>query len=141
MTIPIYIAASSHPSERDRVTAAFTAARMLGLEPFDWRVSHRPTAEMTREERCEAARVDLDEIVHAKLVWVLAPSVRSDSLVEMGIALGYAAACGDSGVATMPIIVSGPLAARGIFAALADSEHDSDAEAIDAIRAWVEGRA
>jgi len=140
VTIPVYIAASSHPSERDRVTAAFTAMRMLGLEPYDWRVRHRPTAEMTREERIEAARVDLDEIVNSGLVWVLAPSVRSDALVEMGIALGYAAACGDVGVEAMPIIVSGPLAARGIFAALADSEHDSDAEALDAIRAWMEGQ-
>lgn len=139
MTIPIYIAASSHPSEHGRVTAAFAAARMLGLEPYDWRTGHRPTAEMTREERCEAAMADARAIERARLVWVLAPSVRSDALVELGYALAMRGIVHGT-VDDSPVIVSGPLAARGIFASLADSEHDSDAEALDAIRAWVEGR-
>ncbi len=140
----IYIAASSAPSEHGRVTAAFTAARLAGITiTLDWRVGHCPTVDMTAEERHAAAEADVVAITSADLIWVLAPPVRSDALVEMG----YALALVETDVHRAAqwkvprerrLIVSGPLAARGIFAALADEEHDEDADAWDSIRARVE---
>lgn len=135
----LYIAAASHPSEHGRVTAAFTAARLLGCDVFDWRIGHKPTAEMTAGERHAAAEADLVAITDAAITWVLAPPVRSDALVEMGIAIGYACAAEGEAQRGPHTIVSGPLSARGIFASLAE-EYDTDAEALAAIRRRVEGQ-
>lgn len=132
----LYVAGAS--AEPERVAWAMDAARALGCEVFDWRAGFRPTAEMTREERAAAGFADFREIEFADLVWVLAPAGRSDSLVEMG----YALAMRDIVRGTYdeaPVIVSGPLAQRGIFAALADEEHDTDEAALASIERRVRG--
>lgn len=136
----IYVAASS--AELERYRAVRTALVMLGHEVYDWSAEHRPTTAMTRSERLDAARVDLDEIRRANAVLVLAPAARSDALVEMGYALAWRDAVWTLSDRRRGVIVSGLLAQRGIFAALADEEVDSDSDALDVLRQWgEEGRA
>lgn len=124
----IYVAASS--AEVERVRWAMDAVRALGCEVYDWRVGHRPTEDLTREERRAAAYADLAEIRRPTVLWCLAPSGRSDARVE----LGYALAMTVMGERPHEVIVSGQLRSRGIFASLA-REYDSDAEALAEIAA------
>lgn len=136
MSVRCYVAASSR--ELDRARAAMTALRLHGVTiALDWTQGWRPTAAMTFEERVAAAREDHRAIRHADIVLVLAPSVRSDALTEMGLALGMALAC----PSMMRVVVAGPVEARGIFAALGAAEgvveeHDTDAEGIAAVLRW-----
>jgi len=122
--VRVYLAASS--AELERYRAMLEALRSDGHDVWDWSAEHRPTAEMSAEDREIAACACLREMEAADAVVVLAPAVRSDALVEMGYALAY----------EMPLIVAGPLAQRGIFASFADAETESDVEALLVLRAW-----
>lgn len=120
-----YVAASS--TEMDRARAAVRALRLAGYAVYDWTVEHRPTSDTTRSERRDAEAACLGALIPADVVLVLAPTVRSDALVEMGIAIGRA----QMGAAHR-IVVAGPPVARGIFAESLE-HYDSDVEAIAAI--------
>lgn len=138
MTRPLRVYVAGASAEPARVAWAMAAVREAGAEvALDWRIGHRPTAELTTAERYAAAVEDLRAIRGSDIVWVLAPRGRSDAAVEMGLALGARLALsGAPGV-----IVSGRVEWRGIFAALAGEEHDRDEDALASIAALVEGGA
>ena len=130
--------------ELDRARRAMTALRMSGLVrlALDWTQGYRPIGELSDADRARLAREDHEAIRRSDVVLVLAPTVRSDALVEMGLALGMALAC----PSMIRLVVAGPVQARGIFAALGAAEGvcvevESDADGIAAVLAMArEGR-
>lgn len=121
----VYVAASS--AEMERARAAIRALRLAGCEVYDWTLEHVPTPETTRTQRRDAERACTEALVEAEVVLVLAPTVRSDALVEFGIAIGRR-----SMGSPVRIVVAGPVAARGIFAESCEV-YESDVEAIAAV--------
>ena len=118
-------------SERPRVRAMMARLREAGITiSHDWTADPPPgvtsDAELTSEQRLKLAHEDLDGVILAEVVWLLAPTERGScgSWVEFGHALGR------SGITT---IVSGPEWRRSIFTELADYRFESDEKALVAL--------
>ena len=127
----VYIAASSAPSERVRVDAAFAGCQAGGIEVVgDWRESvdhfgsNPPGA-----AGAEVARVDVAAIGRADVLWLIVPHKGGcGCFVELGFALAF----GD--LRGLPIAISsGPVAT--IFQHLCYKRFDFD---LDALRYLVE---
>ncbi len=120
----VYIGGGS--DEREQVQSMMSALRARGIEiTFDWTQSEGYSRDMVPAERREQARLDLEGVRSADIVWIMAPAQKSEgSAVEMGAALAL----------RKRVIVSGPHARRTsrIFALLAEI-HDTHVGAYEAI--------
>ncbi len=128
----IYIAGAS--AEPERVQRAMDASRKLGLEvTLDWLAAIRAAGAATPSDanvRRACALADLQAIDRADVVWLLAPENASTGA---WVELGYAIALRSDRSLLRPlraVIVSGPGAAKCIFAELADALFASDEAAL-----------
>lgn len=96
-------------------------------------------AELSNEDRKKFTLADLDGILSADVVWLLAANDKGacGSWVELGAAIaGRALADGMDRRPYPLIIVSGPECRRTIFTELADRLFETDDEALAYVRAW-----
>lgn len=123
----VYIAGGS--PEREQVRSMMSALRARGVEiTYDWTQSVGYSRFMVPAERRKQARLDIEGVRAADVVWIMAPEKKSEgSAVEMGAALAL----------RKRVIVSGPHARleSRLFALLGEI-HDSHIEAFDAIVSW-----
>lgn len=130
----VYVAGAS--KETTRVRWAMDAIRAAGHEiTCDWLAAIEEAGAsnegLSDDDRRRYAREDLDAVLAADVLWLLAPwNASTGAWVELGCALGVATI--EVGLAPI-IIVSGPARMRCIFAALADQEHDTDGAALAAV--------
>lgn len=93
-------------------------------------------SQLSIEDRVKYARADLEGVVAADVVWLLAANDKGacGSWVEFGAALVLR----QGGVLRPHIVVSGPKARRTIFTELADELHDTDEAAFASIAVRLE---
>lgn len=136
--LSVYIAAASLEIDRARkVVAALEAAgRTLPIEVVSTWIDAIEAAGTANEglspaARREAARTCLEEVREADVFVLLVP--HNPSGIGCGVELGYAMARRDEWPLRSPRIIAAGRTERTVFAALADEEHASDAEAIAAV--------
>jgi len=130
----VYVAGSGN--ELPRVRAWLAALRDVGIEiTLDWTDAIEANrvaggdASLSPEVREHHAREDFDAVLHADIVWYLAPvTVSRGAYIELGYALGRHKLVCASGLAVH----------RSIFTSLASRVFEADAEAFAAIVEYAE---
>lgn len=138
MTTPyrVYIAAASAPSEIERVERWTAKLAEIGVEVVStWpeqvkRVGAANPRYASHEQRREWARICVDQVAVANLLWLLCPP---EGVTTRGawFEFGAAEACGTDTIA------SGDTK-QTIFTALADEECSNDEGAFAMVKAWAE---
>lgn len=127
--LSVYVCGSS--DEIDAVRTWIDRVKERGARvTYDWTTSEGYRRPLTDAERREQARIDLDAVRSASVVWLIAPAEKSEgSHAELGAAL----------VLGKRVIVSGPHAYRRsrLFADLAE-RYQRHEDALEAIFAGIE---
>lgn len=127
----IYVAASSHPSERERAKLWMAKLRAKGIEVVsDWleiidSVGDANPRGASREDRQRWALHDIDRVSDAHLLWFLAPGPDGGPARGAYFELGFAYELG------LRLIASGDTK-QSIFSSLA-REFATDEEAFDEV--------
>jgi len=135
MTVKLYIAGSSSPSERARVDRAFkSAAQIPGVEVVgDWRHDIDIYGANDVEDPVTFAKKDLDAILECDVLWLLICATGCGRGVEFGYVLFR------SRTERVTMIASGDHGIS-IFSALADYPLPLDSQAVWRLREIAEGR-
>ncbi len=117
----VYVAGGSD----ERIEVARRAIDLLTARGFtvthDWTRCEGYDREHSEEERSAWARLDVEGVKSADVVWLMAPSVKSEgAATEIGIAIGRG----------VPFVISGPRARGNIFSMLATMIFDNHVEAL-----------
>ena len=124
----VYIAASSAPSERARVDAAFAGCRAAGIEVVgDWRESVDASGANPKDLGLAraAANADLGAIEKCVALWLLVPEAGGCGCwVELGAALESARHF------ALPVVVASGDVSRSVFLSLCYKRFASDLEAL-----------